>query len=63
MNEAVKPKSLAELKILRKPVRNVNIEHRESLTTLDRFAVWITDYVGSMGFFILIFAWTLLWLG
>jgi uncharacterized membrane protein len=63
MNEAVKPTSVAELRKLRKPVRNVNIERRESLSTLERFAVWITNYVGSMGFFILIFVWTLLWLG
>ena len=63
MNDAVKPKSLNELRKLRKPVRNVNIVHKQSLTRLERFAVWITDYVGSMGFFIVIFAWTLAWLG
>ncbi|HTZ18389.1 MAG TPA: DUF1003 domain-containing protein [Dissulfurispiraceae bacterium] len=46
-----------------KPVRNINAEHRESLTTLERFAVWITDKVGSMGFFIIIVVWTITWLG
>jgi uncharacterized membrane protein len=30
---------------------------------LDRLAIWITNKVGSMGFFVLIFAWTVLWLG
>ena len=64
MNDAsFRPKSVDELRKLRKPVRNVNAEHKGSLSTLERFAVWITDYVGSMGFFILIFAWTLVWLG
>jgi uncharacterized membrane protein len=54
---------LQELKKLRKPVRNINIEHKKSLTPLEKLAIWITDRVGTMGFFIIIFAWTLLWLG
>jgi uncharacterized membrane protein len=45
------------------PIRNVNVEHRKSLSHLERFAVWITDKVGSMGFFIIVFAWTISWLG
>jgi uncharacterized membrane protein len=32
-------------------------------TGLDKVAVWITDHVGSMGFFIIIFCWTAVWLG
>ena len=52
-----------ELKKLRKPIHNVNIKHKESLSTLERFAVKVTDHVGTMGFFIIIFLWTLLWLG
>jgi uncharacterized membrane protein len=52
-----------ELKKLRKPIHNVNVEHKESLSVLEIFALKATDYVGSMGFFIIIFAWTLLWLG
>lgn len=43
-------------------IRNVNVEHKERLGTLDRMALWITDKVGSMGFFIMIFIWTSLWL-
>ena len=46
-----------------KPIRNVNEEHRKSLTRLEQLAVWITDKVGSMGFFIIIFVWTIAWLG
>ncbi len=57
--------TLEELKKDRthKPIRNVNVEHRESLSGLERFAVWITDKVGSMGFFIIIVVWTVSWLG
>lgn len=54
--------SLQELKRLRKPVRNINIEHKESLSRLETFAVWITDHIGTMGFFLIIVIWTLLWL-
>jgi uncharacterized membrane protein len=43
-------------------IRNVNVEHHQSLTRLEQFAVWITDHIGSMGFFILIVAWTIIWL-
>lgn len=46
-----------------KPVRNVNEEHKRNLTRLEQLAVWITDKVGSMGFFIIIFVWTIVWLG
>lgn len=55
--------SLKELKKLRKPIRNINIEHKEKLSRLQKFAVWITEHVGTMGFFLIIFAWSLLWLG
>jgi uncharacterized membrane protein len=43
--------------------RNVNQTHKEQLSALDRLALWITDRVGSMGFFFLIFGWTVSWLG
>ena len=61
--ELKKPLPLAELKRARKPIRNINLEHRERLTGLERFAVWITDRIGTMGFFLVIFTWTILWLG
>jgi uncharacterized membrane protein len=56
------PLTLQELKKLRKPLRNINIEHKKSLTPLDRLAIWITDRVGTMGFFLIIFFWTVFWL-
>jgi uncharacterized membrane protein len=57
------PKSLKELRALRKPIRNANIEMKKNLSRLDKIAVWITDNVGTMGFFLIVFIWTALWLG
>ncbi len=57
------PLSIEEIKKSRKPLRNVNIEHKENLSSLDLFAVWITDHIGTMGFFLVIFFWTVIWLG
>jgi uncharacterized membrane protein len=58
-----KPKSLEEIKALRKPIRNAYNETREKLSPLDRLALWITKHVGTMGFFFIIFIWTVCWLG
>jgi uncharacterized membrane protein len=58
-----KPRSLSELRKLIKPLRNINIEHNENLSRLDKLACWITDHVGTMGFFIILFVWTIVWLG
>ena len=63
MSETPVPTKLHELKKLRKPVRPVNAEHRKTLSGLERLAIWITDRVGTMGFFLVILAWTLVWLG
>ncbi|NTW33134.1 MAG: DUF1003 domain-containing protein [Bacteroidetes bacterium] len=58
-----KPKTLKELKALRKPVRNANIVSKQKLSLLDKLALWITKHVGTMGFFFAIFIWTVFWLG
>ena len=63
MNDKSHPLTLQELKKLRKPVPNVNIEHKKTLTPLETLAIWITNHIGTMGFFLIIFFWTLLWLG
>lgn len=55
--------TLTEMRARRKPVRNVNKEHAESLNGLERLACTITDKVGTMGFFLIIFFWTALWCG
>ena len=57
------PPTLAELRATRKPIRNTNREHKEKLKPLDRLALWITNHVGTMGFFLTIFVWTVLWTG
>jgi uncharacterized membrane protein len=54
---------LEEFKNNRKPLRNINVERKEKLSSLEKFAVWITQHVGTMGFFLLIFFWTVVWLG
>jgi uncharacterized membrane protein len=58
-----KPKTLKELKALRKPIRNANIIAKQKLSLLDKLALWITKNVGTMGFFFVIFIWTAGWLG
>jgi uncharacterized membrane protein len=63
MNDRLIPPSIDELKKLRKPLRSVNVEHQKGLSRLDRLAIWITDKVGTMGFFLVILVWTLVWLG
>jgi uncharacterized membrane protein len=45
------------------PIINVNQHHRKKLSNMDKLALWITLHVGNMGFFIIIFGWTLIWLG
>ncbi|HPS03578.1 MAG TPA: DUF1003 domain-containing protein [Candidatus Sumerlaeota bacterium] len=66
MNTEIKharPPSLEEIVRKRKPVRNINAEHQERLSPLERIGLWITQRVGTMGFFLVIFVWTSLWLG
>lgn len=57
------PVALRDLRRRLPKIRRVNVEHRQSLSQLERLAVWITDHVGTMGFFLIIFTWTVLWLG
>lgn len=66
MNTEIKharPPSLEEIVRKRKPVRNINAEHEERLSSLERIGLWITQRVGTMGFFLVILIWTSLWLG
>jgi len=44
------------------PLHNVNQTHRQGLSSMDKLALWITEHVGTMAFFMLIFFWTLIWL-
>ena len=46
-----------------RPLKNTYAETMSQLGLLDRLACWITEHVGTMGFFLLIFVWTAIWLG
>jgi len=46
----------------RRTVKNVNQEHKDNISKLDSIALWITEHVGTMGFFLIIFTWTVGWL-
>ena len=45
------------------PIKNVNVIHRSKLSKLDKLAIFVTEKIGTMGFFFIIFAWTIIWLG
>ncbi len=62
MEPITSPKTLEELKELRTPVRNTNRIHHERLSKMQKLAIWITEHVGTMGFFFVIFLWTASWL-
>lgn len=44
------------------PVKNVNVTHRSKLSRLDKVAILVTEKIGTMGFFLIILSWTILWL-
>ena len=48
---------------LLKNVQAIKAKHERKLSKLDRLALFITNHVGTMGFFFVIFSWTVLWLG
>ena len=56
------PLSLEELKKLRRPAPERRTQGKK-LSRLDRLALLVTRKVGSMGFFLIIFFWTIAWLG
>jgi uncharacterized membrane protein len=57
------PMSLEQFRKQRRPLRNPHKEVLEKLSPMNKLAVWITERVGTMGFFLIIFAWTTFWLG
>ncbi len=57
------PKSWLQHKSETPPVRNANSDFNDSLSKLDKAALFITDHVGTMGFFMIIFLWTIIWCG
>jgi uncharacterized membrane protein len=57
------PKSQTADKNLPEPIKKLKKATTENVGILDRLALWITKKVGSMGFFMIIFFWTVIWLG
>jgi uncharacterized membrane protein len=57
------PLKIEELKHRREAYMKTLKSETKNFSTLDRLALWITNKVGSMGFFMVIFIWTILWLG
>lgn len=43
-------------------IRNANNVYKSLLDSSEKFAIWITDRVGTIGFFVIIFLWTICWL-
>ena len=63
MTEKRTPPSIEDLRKLRRPLAPIHAEYSKKLSTLDRLAVWMTERVGTMGFCVLLLAWTTVWLG
>ena len=56
------PLKLEELKH-RRELCLKKLKGKQKISKLGELAVWITNKVGSMGFFFIIFFWTAIWLG
>ena len=61
--KAIPPISIDDFQAKRKEILKTETKGKKSKTLLEKLAVWITDHVGSMGFFLIIFLWTIIWLG
>lgn len=56
------PLSLAELRELRVSINPTRKSAKSSFSMLERFALVVTRFVGSMGFFLILLVWTIGWL-
>jgi len=63
MSDVLPIQSLKELREKFGPLKNTNVVHRSKLSPLDKLALLVTDKIGTMGFFFIIFVWTVVWLG
>jgi len=61
--ETYTPLTLEEFRKHQKPPRNTYREVLKKAGKLEKLAIWITARVGTMGFFLIIFFWTVCWLG
>ena len=60
--DELNPMSLQELKEKRKQILETADAEQNKTSVLGSVALWITDHVGTMGFFLIIFSWTVVWL-
>lgn len=63
MDEKKEIASLVDITKAFPPVKNLNELHKKHLSNVDKLALFITQRVGTMGFFFIILLWTVLWLG
>jgi uncharacterized membrane protein len=63
MSEEKAIPSLEDIKSTASPIQNVNTLHRNNLSSVEKLALFITERIGTMGFFFVILSWTILWLG
>ncbi len=56
------PISIEEFMKKRKAIMSEGEGKKIKTSLLDKLAIWITEHVGSMGFFVIIFLWTAIWL-
>ena len=56
------PLSIKELKEKRNAIMKRMEDAQKKTSVLGTIAIWITEHVGSMGFFVIIFIWTVTWL-
>ncbi len=59
----IKPISISDFMEKRKDILKLENKAKGNQSFLDKLALWITEHVGSMGFFLIIFIWTAIWLG
>ena len=56
------PMTLAEVKKRRKRLTSPATEVNDNLLPSEKIALWVTNRVGSTGFFLIIFFWSSIWL-
>lgn len=60
--EEKKIETVESLKSKFAPVKDTYQIHKGKFSKLDKLALFVTERVGTMGFFFIIFAWTIFWL-
>ncbi len=57
------PPTLEEVRLARPKLHNPVKDFKMSLSRLEQFALYMNRKIGSMGFFIFLLIWTVVWLG